>query len=187
MPNQNIIFTRPPRPSPWNPRELAGPYAALTLREWEVSVVTCNQAPAHSAILREYLFLPPTSTCRELAPWLPGRKLPYVVDALRRATLKWKREQLQQTLAALWQTLDAPPYAFTGLARDLALVLLSIRLHQLLDAFPGTADALTPQQELMEALEALGFKVAQARPPVVNVRRERLSWWRRWAHARAAA
>lgn len=187
MPNHNIIFTRPPRPSKWNPRELAGPYEPLTLREWEVSVLTCNQAPAHCALLRQYLLLPATPTCRRVAPWLPGLALPFPVGPLRRSSLIWKREQLQRTLAALWQTLDAPPYAFTGMARALALVLLSIRLHQLLDAFPGTIGALTSPQELREALSALGFQVESARPPAVNVRRERPAWWRRWARARAVA
>ncbi len=188
MPNHNVIFTRPPRPSQWNPRELAGPYEPLTLREWEVSVVTCNQAPQHGALLRPALLLPATPACRKQAPWLPRRDLPYVPALLGRATLVWKREELQRTLAALWQTLDAPPYAFTGLARALALVLLSIRLHQLLDAFPGTVDALPPQQELQEALEALGvLQAAPAPAPAATIRRERPAWWRRWARARAVA
>lgn len=177
----SLIFTRPPSYCAWIPTELAGPYEPLTLREWEVSIVTCSLCPALRDLLREALLDPARPACTRRQGHLPRQILAFDERLLRKGTIDARRDQLQSVLVLIWQVLDAPPYALTGLQRDLLLAGLSVRLRQILDAFAGTAGTRSPKNELRHALTALGVILDPEEDPLARFKQPRRpSFWRRW-------
>ena len=180
------IFTRVPRSCSWVPTELAGPDDGLTLREWEVSIVVYALCPALRDLLREPLLDPARPACARKQGRLPRQVLAFDEHLLRKGTLDAKRDQMQATLALIWQVLDAPPSLLTGLQRGLLLVGLSIRLRQLLDAFPGTAGARSPKHELRHALTALGVILDPEADPLAHFQQPRRPSFWRWPWGRAA-
>ena len=177
------ILTRVPVYSEWNPGELAGPYAALTLREWEVAVATCTLLETHQRLLCEALLEPAPSACERRQRWpLPRRVLPFDESSLRQAPIETLRKHLRDTLATLWQVLDLAPFIIPGMLRGLLLVGLGARLRQTLAAFAGQPDALPARQELEQALSALGAQIEPERAqPVSLSKQHRKRWWRRKA------
>jgi hypothetical protein len=168
---------------PWIPTELAGPYEGLTLREWEVSIVVCALCLALRDLLREALLDPARPACWRRQGHLPRQVLAFDEHFLRKGTIDARRAQLQSVLVLIWQVLDAPPYALTGMQRDLVLAGLSIRLRQILDAFPGTIGARSPKNELRHALTALGVILDPEDDPLARFHtpRQGWRWWRRAA------
>ena len=177
------IFTRPPVYSTWNPADLAGPYAALTLREWEVAVATCGLDEPQRHLLREALLEEAAPACERRQRWpLPRCIVPFDDQLLRRASTETLRTHLLDELATLWQLLDLPPAVIPGMLRGLLLVGLGIRLRQTLAALAGRADALPAQRELEQALSALGVQVEPAKEmPASRPQPRRMRWWRRAA------
>ena len=177
------IFTRPPVYSTWNPAELAGPYEALTLREWEVAVAICSLGEPHRVRLLEALLEPATSTCERRQRWpLPRHALPFEEQLLRQDTTDTLRNHLLDGLASLWQLLDLPPAVIPGMLRGLLLVGLGIRLRQTLAALAGRAEALPAQRELEQALSALGIHIEpEQTQPTHPQQPRRKPWWRRAA------
>ena len=177
------ILTRVPVYSEWNPGELAGPYAALTLREWEVAVVTCTLADAQQQLLREELLEPATPACMGRECWpLTRRFLPFEESILRQSTPDTLRKQVLEGLVAIWQLLDLPPEVIPGMLRGLLLVGLGARLRQTLAAFEGQAEALSAQRELEQALSKLDIQAEPAPARPVSLQKQRRKrWWRRGA------
>ena len=175
------ILTRVPVYSEWNPGELAGPYAALTLREWEVAVVTCTLADAQQKLLREELLEPATPACMGRECWpLPRCFLPFEERALCQSTPDTLRKQVLEGLVAIWQLLDLPPEVIPGMLRGLLLVGLGARLRQTLAAFEGQAEALPPQQELEQALGKLDISIEPVKELPLSFQQPRRKrwWWR---------
>ena len=173
------IFTRPPTYSPWNPGELAGPYAALTLREWEVAVATCSLKEPLTTLLREALLEPASSTCERRYRWPLPRKIALFDNRLLcLASTETLRDALLEDSAALWQILDLPMGVIPGMLRGLLLVGLGARLHQTLAALEGRGEALPPRQELEQALTTLGAQVdpAPTRPALLRQPPRRKRW-----------
>jgi hypothetical protein len=177
------IFTRPPVYSTWNPADLAGPYAALTLREWEVAVATCGLDEPQRHLLREALLEDATPVCERRQRWpLPRCIVPFEEPILRRATTDTLHQHLLDGLATLWQLLDLPPAVIPGMLRGLLLVGLGIRLRQTLAALAGRADALPAQRELEQALSALGINIEpEQTQPTHPQQPRRKPLWRRAA------
>ena len=135
------IFTRPARPSKWNPSHLAGPMPDLTLREWELGIFLEGFAPPLRQALCEALKDPASPGCRrfqrEIGYWRPnveGRLTP----TLNRDKY---RDYVSRELAAIWYLLDHPLLACTGMARALLVIEHRLYLRRLLDALtrqPGT-------------------------------------------------
>jgi hypothetical protein len=179
-----IILTRPPAYSAWNPGELAGPYEALTLREWEAAVCACALAEPLRKLLCEALLEPATSPCEKRQRWpLPRSILLFDERALRQSTVETLRQHLLDGLASLWQVLDLPPAVIPGMLRGLLLVGLSARLRQTLAALQEQAEALPPRKELEQALSALGVSIEPAKEPPAPMHQPppRKRWWRKAA------
>lgn len=177
------ILTRVPTYSPWNPGELAGPYEALTLREWEVAVATCALSEMHQKLLCEALLEPATPACMGRQRWpLLRRILPFEERVLRQSPPDTLRKHLLEGLVTLWQLLDLPPAIIPGMLRGLLLVGLGARLRQILAAFEGQAEALPAQQELAQALSKLDIQTEQTPARPVSLQKSRRKrWWQRRA------
>lgn len=178
------ILTRVPAYSPWNPGELAGPYEALTLREWEVAVATCTLLETHQRLICEALLEPAPSACERRQRWpLPRRILPFDETSSGQAPVETLRKHLRDNLATLWQVLDLAPYIIPGMLRGLLLVGLGARLRQTLAALQGRAEALPAHQELEQALSALGVQLEpeRAQPASLSKQRRKRWWWRKAA------
>ena len=178
------ILTREPAYAAWNPAELAGPYEPLTLREWEVAVATSALPEPAQKLLREELLEEATPACEQRQRWpLARRVLPCDEAFLRSATTATLRQQVIETLAALWQVLDLAPGVIPGMLRGLLLVGLSARLRQTLAAFQCQADALAAQRELEQALTTLGAQIepTQEQPASLPPQRRKRWWWRKAA------
>jgi hypothetical protein len=168
------IFTRPARISKWDRLQLAGPMEALTLREWEQSVLCCSLADSVRKLLIEALSYPASPACRRLQASL-GYWNPWVDGAFSAKTAaKDLQELLRKELAALWYVLDTPALACTGLARDMLLVEHSIYLRTLLETLAKKPGARPLQQEVALALDELESK----RPLNVATVRLQRSWLR---------
>ncbi len=134
------IFTRPARPSDWNPAACAGPYPWLTLREWQVSVALFPLSRALRGKLAPWLTAPTDLTRwpRSAASFQRVR-LPLLPDSLARKSEAELYEVLGKELAALRYLLDMPPQCLSGLVRNGLLAAHGRRLRQLEDRL-GTTD-----------------------------------------------
>ena len=178
------ILTRPPSYSAWDPTELAGPYEALTLREWEAAVAAAGLSESLRLLLCEALLEEATSACLGRQRWpLPRSIALFDKAGLWKATTDTLREHLLEGLVALWQILDLPPYVIPGMLRGLLLVGLGARLRQVLAALQEKADALPAWQELEQALSTLDVSIEPANEPPVPVQPppRRRHWWQRAA------
>ena len=178
------ILTRPPVYSSWDPTALAGPYEALTLREWEAMVATAGLPEPLRLLLCEALLEEATPACEKCQRWpLPRSIRLFDTMVLRKATTDTLREHLLEGLVALWQILDLPPYVIPGMLRGLLLVGLGARLRQALAALQEQAEALPARQELEQALSTLDVSIEPVNEPptLIQPPPRRKRWWQRAA------
>ncbi len=127
------IFTRPARPSAWNPAAWAGPYPWLTLREWQASATLHPLSRCLRGLLAPWLNAP-----TDLALWPPPSscahfRFPFLPGSLGRKSDDEAVDLVGKELAALRQTLDMPPGQISGLVRNGLLAAHGRRLRQLED------------------------------------------------------
>ncbi len=150
------IFARHYAPSPWNPQMLSGPCAALTLREWEVSVILCSLPPKVKQALLAWL-IAPTDPGWPRPESFSRSRLPFTEAELRQPARPWPARAskagenaetrfpqagqaegqpmlLWDEVKAIRQTLDMPLEELHGIARDLLLVAHGTRLRQVVEA-----------------------------------------------------
>jgi hypothetical protein len=141
--------------SKWDRAQLAGPMEALTLREWEQSVLCCSLADDVRKLLIEALSRPASPACRRVQASL-GRWNPWLDGAFsKRTAAKELLELLRKELAAIWYVLDTSALACTGLARDMLLVEHGGYLRTLLETLAKKPEARPLQQEVALALAEL--------------------------------
>ena len=146
------IFTRVPKPSPWNPRELAGPYEGLTLREWQVQAMLSPLPRPLYLLLHNWLLEPARPRWMLKAPPLVYRPGLFVESLLWSKELPAFRQSLYDELLACWQTLDTPPTALSGLTRNGLLGMRGRRLSLLAEACAFVAEAADAEAEFSRAL-----------------------------------
>jgi len=130
---ETTIFTRPARPSAWNPAAQAGPHPWLTLREWQARASLHPLSRFLRWVLLDWL-LEPT----DLALWPPSAswarvRVPFLPGSLGHKSDDVVIDLVREELAALRQTLDLPPQKLSGLVRNGLLAAHGRRLRQLED------------------------------------------------------
>ena len=124
-----IFYRHYPRCS-WDPSEPEAPQPGLTLREWEVAVILCSQAPAIKAALRDWLEAPTDRQRWPTPDRFSSQRAPFVVGELNEP-LDALLDLFSKELAAMRQTLDMPIEAFCGLNRNVLLAMHGQRLRVL--------------------------------------------------------
>ena len=126
-----LPFRRLPRPLPQNQPAPLVPTPDTAPRQWMIEALLCTLSPQVRQVLHPWL----------LAPTDPERWPPPETWSQRRWRLRreeyWDQPQdtscrlLREELGALRYTLDLPPEAISGLARNGLLAVHAIRLRQL--------------------------------------------------------
>jgi hypothetical protein len=146
------IFTRAPKPSRWNPDELAGPYEPLTLREWEQSVISCSLSPSLQKLLLIYWSAPANAHCRRFQATM-GHWQPWLDGAFSSQTsLADFRCFLRKEIAAIWHLLDTPFLPCSGMSRAMLLVEHGQYLREILAALSRKPGACPAYLEVEHAL-----------------------------------
>ena len=146
------LFTRAPKPSKWNPRELAGPYEGLTLREWQVQSMLSPLPTLLYHLLHDWLLEPARPRWLRDAPKLAHFPGLFAESLLWHKELPALRQAIYDEVRACWQTLDAPLTALSGMTRNGLLGARGRRLCQLAEACAYVAEASDAEAEFSRAL-----------------------------------